>query len=111
ADVTPNHHELARRFVTFDNFHADAEVSADGWSWTTGAYANTYNQKNWPLDYNGYGRSTWDFGGFGNDERAALPGGEPGTGYLWDALGHSGVDYTNFGLYMDNPIDLVDSMP
>jgi len=40
------------RFVTFDNFYADAEVSADGWSWTTGAYANGYIQRNWPVDYN-----------------------------------------------------------
>jgi hypothetical protein len=31
----PNTRELARRFVTLDNFYADAEVSADGWSWST----------------------------------------------------------------------------
>src|SRR5213076_653223 len=29
-DVTPNQHALARRFVTFYNFYADADVSADG---------------------------------------------------------------------------------
>jgi hypothetical protein len=46
-DVTPNQHELARRFATFD-FYADAEVSADGWSWSNGAYASTYIQRNWP---------------------------------------------------------------
>ena len=44
--MTPNTHALARRFVTFDNFYADADVSADGWSWTTGAYANDYIQRN-----------------------------------------------------------------
>jgi YVTN family beta-propeller protein len=109
-DVTPNHHELARRFVTFDNFYADAEVSADGWTWTTGAYANTYNQKNWPLDYNGYGRP-YDFGGFGNDERAALPGEVPGQGFLWDELAAAGVRYRNFGFFVDNPVDLQDSIP
>jgi hypothetical protein len=109
-DVTPNHHDLARRFVTFDNFHADAEISADGWSWTTGAYANSYITKNWPLDYNGYGRP-YDFGGFGVDEKAGLPGEEPGTGFIWDAMARSGVDFRNFGLFVDNPVDLVDSMP
>jgi YVTN family beta-propeller protein len=109
-DVTPNHHELARRFVTFDNFYANAQVSADGWTWTTGANANTYNQKNWPLDYNYYGRP-YDFGGFGDDERAALPGEHPGTDFLWDQLNDTGVGYRNFGFFMDNPIDPQPSMP
>jgi len=109
-DVSPNHHQLARRFVTFDNFHADAEVSADGWSWATGAYANSFIAKNWPLDYNGYGYP-YNFGGFGVDEQAGLPGEEPGKGFIWDAMARSGVDYRNFGLFVDNPVDLVESMP
>jgi YVTN family beta-propeller protein len=108
--VTPNTHALARRFVTFDNFYADADVSADGWSWTTGAYANDYIQRNWPLDYNGYGRP-YDFGGFGNDETAGLPGEDPGRGFLWDELARQHVDYRNFGFFMDNPVDLQDSIP
>ena len=29
-DSAPNHRELARRFTLFDNFFADADVSADG---------------------------------------------------------------------------------
>jgi YVTN family beta-propeller protein len=109
-DVTPNHHELARRFVTFDNFYADAEVSADGWSWTTGAYANAYNQKNWPLDYNYYGRP-YDFGGFGDPETAALPGEDPGRGFLWDQVARAGIEYRNFGIFVDNPVDLQPSIP
>lgn len=44
--VTPNHHALARQCVTFDNFYCDGEVSADGWTWSNAANANTYNQKN-----------------------------------------------------------------
>ena len=35
-DSAPNHRELARRFTLFDNFYADADVSADGLSWTVG---------------------------------------------------------------------------
>jgi YVTN family beta-propeller protein len=109
-DVTPNEHELARRFVTFDNFYADAEVSADGWSWANGAYANTYNQKNWPLDYNGYARP-YDFGGFGDNEKAGQPGEAPGRSYLWDDLAAHDVDYRNFGFFVDNPVDLQPSIP
>jgi hypothetical protein len=109
-DVTPNQHALARRFVTFDNFYADAEVSADGWSWTTGAYANGYIQRNWPVDYNGYGRP-YDFGGFGEGTTAGLPGEHPGRGFLWDQLATAAVPYRNFGFFVDNPVDLQPSIP
>jgi YVTN family beta-propeller protein len=110
-DITPNQHELARRFVTFDNFYADAEVSADGWSWTTGGYANGYIQRNWPVDYNGgYGRP-YDFGGFGEGSTAGLPGRHPGRGFLWDDVARAGIPYRNFGFFVDNPVDLQDSIP
>jgi YVTN family beta-propeller protein len=105
-DVTPNQHELASRFVTFDNFYADAEVSADGWSWVNAGEANDYIQRNWPLDYNGYGRP-YDFGGFDENTEAGIPEG----GYLWDSLARAGVDYRNFGFFMDNPVKVPKSMP
>jgi hypothetical protein len=108
--VTPNTHALAERFVTFDNFFADAEVSADGWSWSNGAYANSYNQKNWPLDYGGYARP-YDFGGFGDNGVAGQPGERPGQSYLWDDLAAAGVTYENFGFFVDNPVDLQSSIP
>jgi DNA-binding beta-propeller fold protein YncE len=54
--VTPNHHKLARDFVTLDNFHVTGEVSGDGWSWSTQARANDYNAKSVPASYgNGFG--------------------------------------------------------
>jgi YVTN family beta-propeller protein len=105
-DVTPNQHELASRFVTFDNFYADAEVSADGWSWVNAGEANDYIQRNWPLDYNGYGRP-YDFGGFDENTTAGIPEG----GYLWDSVARAGVDYRNFGFFMDNPVKVPKSMP
>jgi YVTN family beta-propeller protein len=110
-NVTPNQHELSNRFVTFDNFYADAEVSADGWSWTNAANANAYNQKNWPLDYNGYGRPIWDFGGFDNAETAAAPGEDPLHAYIWDDLARHGVAFRNFGFFMNNPSVVPASMP
>ena len=111
ANVTPNQHALSSRFVTFDNFYADAEVSADGWSWVNGANANAYVQKNWPLDYNGYGRPIWDFGGFGNSETAGIPGANTPYGYFWDDLAAHGVSFENFGFYMNNPSVVPPSMP
>jgi len=112
--VTPNHHELSRRFVTFDNFYSDAEVSADGWSWSNGANANTYVQKNWPLNYAEFDRP-YDFGGFVAlgyvSDDAGLPGEEPGETFLWDGLARAGVSYTNFGFYMGNPPVVDEAMP
>jgi YVTN family beta-propeller protein len=102
--VTPNTHALARRFVTLDNFYSGGDVSVDGWSWSNGAYANNYLERNWPLDYGYYGRPE-DFGGFGNNDTAGQPGRHPGTSYLWDRLAQAGIGYKNFGFYMDNPVD------
>ena len=54
--ITPNHHKLAQDFVTLDNFYCIGETSADGWSWSTQAHANDYNQKSSPASYgNGFG--------------------------------------------------------
>ncbi len=40
--ITPNHHRLARQFVTLDNFMDPGDGSMDGWSWTLqGRVTNT----------------------------------------------------------------------
>src|SRR5262249_27896706 len=31
--ISTNHHQLARQFVTLDNFYDSGEVSGDGWNW------------------------------------------------------------------------------
>src|SRR6202008_1466105 len=46
--LSPNHHRLARQFVTLDNFYCDGEVSVDGHSWSNSAYATDFNEKLWP---------------------------------------------------------------
>jgi YVTN family beta-propeller protein len=109
ADVTPNQHALAERFVTLDNFYTDGAVSADGWSWSTEAYANTYVDKNWPQDYGIYGRP-YDFGGPDN-ETAGLPG-APDDSFLWDRLTQVHVSFRNYGFFMeDTPVTVPTSMP
>src|SRR5262249_38622291 len=40
--ITPNHHALARQFVTLDNFMDPGDGSMDGWSWSLqGRVTNT----------------------------------------------------------------------
>src|SRR5439155_3972694 len=61
-EVTPNQHALAERFALLDNFYCCAEVSADGWNWSTSGMTNEYTQRNTPYNYSRRGRR-YDFEG------------------------------------------------
>lgn len=67
--MTPNHHALARQFVTLDNFLASGEVSGNGWNWSTAArdtdfvektipsnFPPTVSKRSFPYDYEGSNR-------------------------------------------------------
>src|SRR2546425_672141 len=86
--VTPNAHAIAARWVLFDNFYVNGEVSADGHEWTTRAFASDYNEKTWPQIYSD--RREWDLT---SGEDLANPGGA----YLWDAAQRQGLWVVNFG--------------
>ena len=49
--ITPNQHNLALNFVTLDNFMATAEVSNDGWPWSTSARAPDVIERQFPVAY------------------------------------------------------------
>ncbi len=88
--VTPNHHALARRFGLFDNLYHDAEVSADGHHWVTGAYATDYVEKLWPAMYGGKGRAS----------RLSLhddPAAFSAAGFIWDLCAQAGISYRSYG--------------
>jgi DNA-binding beta-propeller fold protein YncE len=53
--LSPNHHRLARQFVTLDNFYDSGEVSATGWAWSTAARATDLLEKTAPVNYAGRG--------------------------------------------------------
>jgi YVTN family beta-propeller protein len=96
-DSAPNIRELARRFVTLDNFYANAEVSADGWNWSTAGTANTYVQKTFTENYSSPNRGRgYDFEG-GN--YATAPGRDPQDSYIWDRLRDGGVSFRNYGFW------------
>jgi YVTN family beta-propeller protein len=129
--ITPNHHALARRFVTLDRFMVSGGVSGDGWNWSTAARATDFTEKTVPVHYGGRGL-TYDWEGTNRNinvglgtvaERQAanprtpddpdlLPGtadvaapdpgtGEAGTGYLWDAALRQGLTVRNYGFFGD----------
>jgi YVTN family beta-propeller protein len=61
--ITPNHHAIARRFVTLDRFFASGDVSGDGWQWTMGARTTDVAEKVIPLYYGDRGHHTYDWEG------------------------------------------------
>ena len=130
--ISPNHHALARQFVTLDNFLTSAAASNDGWVWSTAAHTTEYVEKNIAINYAHRGLSydiegqnrNIDIGLANPAERRArdpqvpndpdlLPGvadvaapdgpdAESGTGYLWDAALRAGISIRNYGFYVTN---------
>jgi YVTN family beta-propeller protein len=103
ADVTPNQHALARRFTLLDNFYDCAEVSADGWNWSTSGMVNEFTARNVVNNYSGRWPN-YDFegtnSGFAPDlegltDVATAPG-----GYLWDNAAKHHVSYRNYGFFV-----------
>jgi DNA-binding beta-propeller fold protein YncE len=101
-DITPNEHALARRFALFDNFYVCAEVSADGWNWSTSGQANAYNERNVPYNYSGRGRA-YDQEGTNNASPVSLLGqrdvAEAAGGYLWDAFIKANLSVRDYGMF------------
>jgi YVTN family beta-propeller protein len=95
-DVTPNAHALAREFVLFDNFYVDAEVSYDGHSFSTGAYATDFTEKVWPMNYGRRGAKYLSEGG-GENRNAYGNITAPAQGYIWDACRRAGVSVRSYG--------------
>ena len=53
--LSPNHHQLARAFVTLDNFYDSGEQSSTGWTWSTAARVPDLLEKTAPVNYSGRG--------------------------------------------------------
>jgi hypothetical protein len=100
--VTPNQHALADRFVLLDNFHVCAEVSQDGWVWSTAGMIGAYGSRNTPHNYSDRGRS-YDTEGSNNGipvDLIDLPDvARPPSGYIWEHCKRFGVPYRNYGFF------------
>jgi hypothetical protein len=131
STITPNQHNLATTFVTLDNFMATAEVSNDGWPWTTSARAPDVVEHQYPVAYAARGLSL-DSEGLNRSVNVAIPtlagriAAEPltpndpdllpgqtnvdapdgpdnqvNTGYLWDSASRKGLTVRNYGFFID----------
>ncbi|MEA2222983.1 MAG: hypothetical protein QOH83_1359, partial [Solirubrobacteraceae bacterium] len=112
-DAAPNARALAQRYGLFDNFDADAEVSADGHNWITQAGATDYVDKTWPINYSPGSRSSgraYDFEDVGlgqlftseplrGDSSIPRSAAAQTGGYLWDNAYAHGVRFRDYGEY------------
>jgi DNA-binding beta-propeller fold protein YncE len=128
--LAPNHHELARRFVTLDNFYDSGEVSGNGWNWSTAARATdfvertivlNYAKRGVPYDVEGINRGI-NVGAARAEERVRgkledaenqLPGtadvsapdgpgdDETGAGFLWDSALRAKLTVRNYGFFVN----------
>ncbi len=128
--TTPNQHALARNFVTLDNMMASAEVSNNGWPWTTSARSPDVIERTTPVAYGQRGLSmdvetdrsvnvaiATLAGRIAADpihpnDPDLMPGqahvaapdgpdGELNTGYLWDYALRAGLKVRNYGFFVD----------
>ena len=125
--LSPNHHRLARQFVTLDNFYDSGEVSATGWMWSTAARATDLSEKTTPVNYAGRGlayeseeadrfiypqqtlaerqatnpKLSTDPDLLAGSALLTAPDPEdddrPNEGYLWDAAIRAGLSVRNYG--------------
>ena len=93
-NVTPNLHKLTKEFVLLDNFYVDAEVSMDGHSWSTAAYATDYLEKTWPTSYGSRG------GVYDGEGNRAIANNK--NGFIWDQCKRAGLSYRTYGEFADN---------
>jgi DNA-binding beta-propeller fold protein YncE len=129
--TTPNFHQLARSFVTLDNFYCTSEVSFDGWSWSTSARSPDLVEKETPVNYSERGLSYEtegtnrdinvgyrnladrmkanpvtpndpdDLPGTANVAAPDAPDGENGAGYLWNAALRAHRSVRSYGFFVD----------
>jgi DNA-binding beta-propeller fold protein YncE len=131
AHATPNQHALARALVTLDNFYDPAEVSGNGWPWSTSGRESDFGVKMLPPNYARRGGSyEWEgenrnvgmgvvgparaetnpkaptdpdfLPGTGNVASSDGPGGELQQGYLWSAVLRAGKTVRNYGFFVKN---------
>ena len=85
--VTPIQHQLAREFVTLDNFFVNGEISVLGHSFTTSGYASPFIEWLGNVSYS----ERWKGYPFGTVPATMSPV------YLWDLLEDRRIDYRIYG--------------
>jgi DNA-binding beta-propeller fold protein YncE len=127
--ISPNHHAIARGFVTLDNFLVTGEGSWEGWDWSVSAQTNDYRERmmagGMGGEQTGFNRNLNLRHGTSQARHAEQPmsptdpdilpgerdvtapdgpGGEEGKGHLWDVALRQGLTVRNWGFWGENRV-------
>ena len=100
ADITPNHHAIARQWAFSDNFYSDADGSIDGHHWMVGAYPNFWTQSSIAAalgELKDFRLGAPGRMAFSGTAASVQPEDQPESGSLWDHLARNNVSFYNFG--------------
>jgi YVTN family beta-propeller protein len=89
GDITPNAHELVKRFPLLDNFYDPSRQSADGHNWIVQAmapYSDDIQSPDWVRDYPSNGGDAIAY---------------QKKGHLWDQAVKAGIRFKNYGEYIE----------
>jgi YVTN family beta-propeller protein len=101
VNITPNHHAMASRWASSDNFYADGEASVEGHHWLAGDYPNPWLASSAAAAYGD--RKSFRLSsapgrlGFAGMAASVEPEDVGEAGTLWDHLAAHGVSFLNFG--------------
>ena len=129
--LSPNHHQIAQQFVDLDDFFCSGDVSGEGWNWSTAARGSELVENEIPVNYAHRGLSYDFEGenrninvgiagaaarhednpqtpsdkdllpGTNDVDAPDGPGGQAGTGYLWDAALRAHLTLRNYGFFLE----------
>jgi DNA-binding beta-propeller fold protein YncE len=102
VNVTPNHHEMVRRWSFSDNFHADSEVSVDGHHWLVGSYPNAWTETSLMAAYGGQKDFRYPTGApgrllFPGSNSSVHPEEQLEAGAIWHHFERHGITFRNYG--------------
>jgi YVTN family beta-propeller protein len=101
-NITPNHHEIVRRYSFSDNFYCDSEVSVDGHHWVVGSYPNAWTESTLRAAYGGQKDFRFPTSApgrllFAESNSSVHPEEYLQDGALWHHLERHGISFRNFG--------------
>lgn len=89
GDITPNAHELVKRFPLLDNFYNPSRQSAEGHNWIVQAmapYSDDIQSPDWVRDYPSNGGDAIAY---------------QKTGHIWDQAVKAHISFKNYGEYVE----------
>jgi YVTN family beta-propeller protein len=103
--IGPNHHALARDFVTFDNFYDPGESSGVGWNWSVQGHTDDYVERAQAVLYGNaeFAGLTYDYQGIVRNLNLALP--QTGGSSIFDERLTGVLDPTGASSMLPGPRD------